>query len=208
MIEIKNLTKLYDHQYIFKNFNLKIPKQTMVAIMGKSGKGKTTLLNIIGLLEDYQSGEVIIDGQSITYGSLDAMLALRYQISYLFQNFALIDTMSVEDNLKIALEYSSLTKKEKELAIKEALKSVGLSGKEKRKVHTLSGGQQQRVAMARVILKDSPIILCDEPTGSLDHDNAMIIMKLLMQLRNQGKTIIIVTHDSSIAQLCDTVINL
>ena len=208
MIEIKNLTKLYDHQYIFKNFNLKIPKQTMVAIMGKSGKGKTTLLNIIGLLEDYQSGEVIIDGQSITYGSLDAMLALRYQISYLFQNFALIDTMSVEDNLKIALEYSSLTKKEKELAIKEALKSVGLSGKEKRKVHTLSGGQQQRVARARIILKDSPIILCDEPTGSLDHDNAMIIMKLLMQLRNQGKTIIIVTHDSSIAQLCDTVINL
>ena len=180
----------------------------MVAIMGKSGKGKTTLLNIIGLLEDYQSGEVIIDGQSITYGSLDAMLALRYQISYLFQNFALIDTMSVEDNLKIALEYSSLTKKEKELAIKEALKSVGLSGKEKSKVHTLSGGQQQRVAMARIILKDSPIILCDEPTGSLDHDNAMIIMKLLMQLRNQGKTIIIVTHDSSIAQLCDTVINL
>lgn len=208
MIEIRNLTKSYDNQYIFRNFNLKIPKKTMVAIMGKSGKGKTTLLNIIGLIEDYQSGEVIIDGKSITYDSKDAMMALRYQISYLFQNFALIDTMSVEDNLKIALEYSFLDRKEKETAIKNALEAVGLSGKEKRKIHSLSGGQQQRVAMARVILKDSPIILCDEPTGSLDKENAMMIMKLLMTLKEKGKTIVIVTHDQGIAQLCDDTIQL
>ena len=116
--------------------------------------------------------------------------------------------MNIIDNLMIALEYKDLKKKEKIQCIKDALKQVGLEGIEKRKVYTLSGGQQQRVALARVIIKDAPIILCDEPTGSLDKDNTQDIINILKEMKQQDKTVIIVTHDQSIAQQCDRVIQL
>lgn len=180
----------------------------MNAIVGKSGSGKTTLLNIMGLLEDSDQGDVYIAGKPVAFQSQDAVFALRYQISYLFQNFALIESMNIIDNLMIALEYKDLKKKEKIQCIKEALKQVGLEGIEKRKVYTLSGGQQQRVALARVIIKDASIILCDEPTGSLDKDNAQDIINILKEMKQQDKTVIIVTHDQSIAQQCDRVIQL
>lgn len=135
-------------------------------------------------------------------------MTLRFKISYLFQNFALIDSMSVIDNLKIALEYKDMKKKEKMKCIKEALEKVGLANYENRKIYTLSGGQQQRVAIARVIIKDSPIVLCDEPTGSLDHENAQDIMNILKEMCYQGKTVVIVTHDNHISQQCDRIIEL
>lgn len=208
MIEVKNITKAYDENVIFQNYNLKIKKGSMNAIVGKSGSGKTTLLNIMGLLEDSDQGDVYIAGKPVAFRSQDAVFALRYQISYLFQNFALIESMNIIDNLMIALEYKDLKKKEKIQCIKEALKQVGLEGIEKRKVYTLSGGQQQRVALARVIIKDAPIILCDEPTGSLDKDNTQDIINILKEMKQQDKTVIIVTHDQSIAQQCDRVIQL
>ena len=208
MIEVKNITKAYDENVIFQNYNLKIKKGSMNAIVGKSGSGKTTLLNIMGLLEDSDQGDVYIAGKPVAFQSQDAVFALRYQISYLFQNFALIEYMNIIDNLMIALEYKDLKKKEKIQCIKEALKQVGLEGIEKRKVYTLSGGQQQRVALARVIIKDASIILCDEPTGSLDKDNAQDIINILKEMKQQDKTVIIVTHDQSIAQQCDRVIQL
>lgn len=208
MIEVKNISKAYGENVIFQNFNLKIKKGSMNAIVGKSGSGKTTLLNIIGLLENSDEGQICIAGQPIVFQSQNATMVLRYQISYLFQNFALIESMNVIDNLMIALEYKDLKKKEKIQCIKEALKKVGLENIEKRKVYTLSGGQQQRVALARVIIKDTPIILCDEPTGSLDGENAQDVINILKEMSRQDKTVIIVTHDYQIAQQCDRIIRL
>lgn len=208
MIEVKNICKAYGENIIFNHLNLKIETGSMNAIVGKSGSGKTTLLNIIGLLEDFDEGEVLIEGQPIVFQSKEATMMLRFKISYLFQNFALIDSMSVIDNLKIALEYKDMKKKEKMKCIKEALEKVGLANYENRKIYTLSGGQQQRVAIARVIIKDSPIVLCDEPTGSLDHENAQDIMNILKEMCYQGKTVVIVTHDNHISQQCDRIIEL
>ncbi len=208
MIEVKNIYKAYGENIIFNHLNLKIETGSMNAIVGKSGSGKTTLLNIIGLLEDFDEGEVLIEGQPIVFQSKEATMTLRFKISYLFQNFALIDSMSVIDNLKIALEYKDMKKKEKMKCIKEALEKVGLANYENRKIYTLSGGQQQRVAIARVIIKDSPIVLCDEPTGSLDHENAQDIMNILKEMCYQGKTVVIVTHDNHISQQCDRIIEL
>ncbi|WP_050637380.1 putative bacteriocin export ABC transporter [Candidatus Stoquefichus sp. SB1] len=208
MIEVKNICKAYGENIIFNHLNLKIETGSMNAIVGKSGSGKTTLLNIIGLLEDFDEGEVLIEGQPIVFQSKEATMTLRFKISYLFQNFALIDSMSVIDNLKIALEYKDMKKKEKMKCIKEALEKVGLANYENRKIYTLSGGQQQRVAIARVIIKDSPIVLCDEPTGSLDHENAQDIMNILKEMCYQGKTVVIVTHDNHISQQCDRIIEL
>lgn len=208
MIEVKNICKAYGENIIFNHLNLKIETGSMNAIVGKSGSGKTTLLNIIGLLEDFAEGEVLIEGQPIVFQSKEATMTLRFKISYLFQNFALIDSMSVIDNLKIALEYKDMKKKEKMKCIKEALEKVGLANYENRKIYTLSGGQQQRVAIARVIIKDSPIVLCDEPTGSLDHENAQDIMNILKEMCYQGKTVVIVTHDNHISQQCDRIIEL
>lgn len=208
MIEVKNICKAYGENIIFNHLNLKIETGSMNAIVGKSGSGKTTLLNIIGLLEDFDEGEVLIEGQPIVFQSKEATMTLRFKISYLFQNFALIDSMSVIDNLKIALEYKDMKKKEKMKCIKEALEKVGLANYENRKIYTLSGGQQQRVAIARVIIKDSPIVLCDEPTGSLDHENAQDIMNILKEMCSQGKTVVIVTHDNHISQQCDRIIEL
>lgn len=208
MIEIKNLNKRYDNHIIFNHFNLMIPDQSLIAIVGDSGSGKTTLLNIIGLLEDYDSGEVYINNKKIDYNSKEAVLALRNEISYLFQNFALIDSMSVEENLKIVLEYRNISKKEKKDMISQSLENVGLNGIESRMVYTLSGGQQQRVALARVLLKNGSIVLCDEPTGSLDKKNSKIILSLLKKMRDNGKTVVIVTHDQSVADECDSILEI
>lgn len=208
MIQLKKVSKSFGNHTVFKDFDIDIQEGSMTAIVGESGSGKSTLLNIIGLLEEFNSGELFIDNNKVSFNSKQSMLLQRNQISYLFQNFALVDNLSVEDNMKIALEYVKLTKNERKEHITNALKKVGLAGFEKRIIYTLSGGEQQRVALARILARGSKIILCDEPTGSLDERNAKIILSLLKQLKNQGKTIIIVTHDLEIANQCDKIIEL
>lgn len=134
------------------------------------------------------------------YNSYAGIKLLRYDISYLFQNFALISSRTVRENIEIGLQYSKLKRQEKNNLISEALIKVGLEGYDKRKVFELSGGEQQRVALARIILKPSKLILADEPTGSLDLKNREIVMKILCDLNKMGKTIIIVTHDPNVVQ--------
>jgi putative ABC transport system ATP-binding protein len=131
---------------------------------------------------------------------------LRNRIGYLFQNFALIDDLSVYDNLKIVLKKSS--KKEKMILIQQALEKVGLKDVINKKIYQLSGGEQQRVSVARLILQESDIILADEPTGSLDRKNALIIIKLLEKFHSEGKTIIMVSHDENLFKNCSRIINL
>ncbi|WP_147585222.1 ABC transporter ATP-binding protein [Beduini massiliensis] len=207
IINIKNLSKKYKEHIIFDAFNLKINEGEMIAITGKSGSGKTTLLNIIGLIEEYDEGNYYFyDYLNIKPNSKFATEMIRNHINYLFQNFALIDDDTILNNLLIGLEFKNLSKSEKLSEIQNALEKVGLDKDVKTKISALSGGEQQRVAIARIILKDGNLILADEPTGSLDEENKEVVMSLLKELNNEGKTIIIVTHDSYVAGKCDRVI--
>lgn len=207
VIELKNINKNYGNKYLFKNLNFSIKKGEMIAITGASGSGKSTLLNIIGLIDKPNSGEVSICGNKNPYDKEKIKLNLfRNNIGYLFQNYALVDNYTVSKNLDIALEY--VKGKEKKKLKEEALDKVGLLDKLNNKVFELSGGEQQRVALARLILKENDIILADEPTGSLDEDNKAIILRLLKELNNEGKTVVVVTHDKVVADMCDREINI
>ena len=209
MIEINNLNKSFGEHHVIKDFSYKIDDGKMIAIKGKSGSGKSTLLNILGLLDVDYSGEVLYDKVQVSKLSEKKRNEyIRNNINYLFQNYALIDSETVENNLLLALEYEKISKKEKKEKINQALEAVDLSGFNDKKVFTLSGGEQQRIALARIILKKGNIILADEPTGNLDKDNSDKVMKILKQLQKQGKTIIIVTHNDSFANECDDLINL
>ena len=207
IIQLKNIDKKYGNKYLFKNLDFSIKKGEMIAITGASGSGKSTLLNIIGLIDKPDSGEVLICGNKNPYDKEKIKLNLfRNNIGYLFQNYALVDNYTVSKNLDIALEY--VKDKDKNKLKEEALDKVGLLGKLNNKVFELSGGEQQRVALARLMLKENNIILADEPTGSLDEDNKAIILKLLKELNNEGKTVVIVTHDKVVADMCDREINI
>lgn len=209
IIEVKNLKKSYGTKILFDRFNLELEEGKMTALMGQSGCGKTTLLNMIGLIEPIDDGEVRIMNTRIPKtDSRKAARFIREHISFLFQNFALIEDENVENNLMLALEYVPGNKWHKRKLIRNVLTDIGLSGTEKQKVCELSGGQQQRIALARAILKPGEIILADEPTGSLDADNREIVMKLMRQMVQNGKTVVIVTHDPAAARMCDRVIRL
>lgn len=208
MIQLKNITKHYDTKTIFNHFNFTIEDNELVAIVGNSGSGKSTLLNIMGLLEEIEDGEIIINHQLIS-NKEDALLLMRYDIGYMFQNNALVDDYTVKENLDIVLKYSRLNKKEKLNAIKQVLSTVGLEGYENRKVYSLSGGEAQRIAFCKLLLKKPKIVLCDEPTGSLDATNTKMMMDLLLEYHHSsGATVVIVTHDLDIAKLCERVIHI
>lgn len=205
MIEAREICKSYNNKVIIENFNIKVDKGSLIAITGESGKGKTTLLNILGLLEKPDKGQVVIEG-TINPNKKETMLIQRNLVSYLFQNYALIDNESVEDNLKIALEYKkSINKKEE---IKKALEYVNLQGFENRKVYELSGGEQQRVALARAYIKECSYIFADEPTGNLDKKNRDIVFNLLKGMVSSGKAVIFVTHDIELTKIADKVISI
>lgn len=207
IIELKNINKSYSNKYLFKNLDFSIKKGEMVAITGPSGVGKSTLLNIIGLIDKPDSGEVVICSNKNPFDKEKVKLKLfRDNIGYLFQNYALVDNYTVSKNLDIALEY--VKNKNKKRLKEEALEKVGLLDKLNNKIFELSGGEQQRIALARLMLKEKDIILADEPTGSLDEDNRDIILKLLKQLNDEGKTIVLVTHDKTVANMCNREINI
>lgn len=160
----------------------------MVAIVGKSGSGKSTLLNLLGLIDSDYSGRYEIFGQTnLAVNSAKSQIIIREHISYLFQNFALIDDETVEYNLMLALKYVKLSKKDKLKKVEEILERVGLSATLHQKVSELSGGEQQRIAVARAILKPSQLILADEPTGSLDPENRDLVLKFLLEMNREGK---------------------
>ena len=198
IVKVKNVHKSFQSKVVFENINLEVDKGEFVVIMGESGSGKSTLLNMIGLLDKPDSGDIILfDQKNIKPFSRKAEIMLREKIGYLFQNFALVDNETVEYNLALALDNVRGNKKEK---IKEALKTVGLEGYEKKKIYKCSGGEQQRIALARLLLKPCELILADEPTGSLDAHNKEKVCQLLKQMQKDGKTNIKVTHDESLKE--------
>lgn len=199
MIEIKNLCKKFDEQIVFENFNLEIKDGEFVVVTGASGSGKTTLLNIIGTLDNADSGEILINGKNLK--RIRKRSYYSRVVSFLFQNFALVENQTVRKNLEMIPK-----RNRSEVTIEEALEKVGLTDKLNKKVYKLSGGEQQRVALARIMVKKGDIILADEPTGSLDAGNKEIIMKLLSELNESGKTIIMVTHDEELVNEAERVV--
>ena len=210
IIELKNVSKSYDGRKIIDNLTISIPENSLVAITGKSGSGKSTILNMIGLLESIDSGSIKINGNSIpNINSSKATMLRRNTINYLFQSYALISDITVLDNLMVAMEFLDLSKKEKNDKIDKVLKDLDIFILKNKKVNTLSGGEQQRVALARCILKPGNLILADEPTGSLDPKMAEIVFELIKYLRDKyNKTVIIVTHDISLANKADFIVDL
>lgn len=209
MIELHKLTKKMGNTILFKNLSLSIEKGDYLAIIGPSGCGKTSLLNILGLIDDNYTGDYyLLNNHNVKSNTSKSQKIIRSTISYLFQNFALLEEESVKTNLLLALKYSGLSKKKKNEAIQTSLEKVDLLDKLTAKIYTLSSGEQQRVALARAILKPCQIILADEPTGSLDNANRDRVLDLLDHLHQEGKTIILVTHDSCVSQRANRVLDL
>lgn len=207
---LENINKKFSTKEVFKDLNITINKGELVAITGKSGCGKTTLLNIIGLIEKSDSGSIMLFGDDVTnINGLKLNKLLRNNIAYLFQNYALIDNETIGDNLDLPLIYSKMSNNEKLTMKIEALKKVGLTNPLNQKIYELSGGEQQRVALARIFLKSCDLILADEPTGSLDSENRDEIISILKKLnKEKEKTIVIVTHDPYVAKNYNRIIEL
>ena len=202
MIVIKNMTKAFGEHVLFHEYNLTIEDGDFIVFTGKSGCGKSTILNIIGGLEKPEKGTVQVDGMDI-YKRKNQREFFSDKVNFLFQNFALMEGKTVRENLNI------IPKKHREtILMEDVLENVGLLSKIDINVYKLSGGEQQRVALARTMLKKCNIILADEPTGSLDPENAQIVMDALKTLNQKGKTIILVTHDLHIIPKEARVINL
>ncbi len=202
MIQINNLYKRFDEKVLFEDFSIDIPDGDFLAFAGNSGCGKTTMLNMIGALEKPDKGKIIVDATDI-YIRKNQRGYFSEKVGFLFQNFALVESKTVRQNLDFVQR-----KYRNDLTIKEALEIVGIADKVDTKVYKLSGGEQQRVALARLMLKKCDIILADEPTGSLDDGNAATVMDILHQMNEQGKTIILVTHNERIMEQAKRVVRL
>ena len=190
MIELKNVKKSFGDRVLFEELNLTISDGEFAVLIGASGCGKTTLLDIIAGIEPIDSGEVLIDGVNILKRR-NRLAYYQTKLGMCFQNFALIENMTVRNNLELVQK-----KSRSEMSLDDALHRVGMTDYLDKKVCTLSGGEQQRIALARLMVKKCSIVLADEPTGSLDADNAAKVMAILSDLNAMGKTVVMVTHDT------------
>ena len=208
MIELQHIWKQFGSRIIFSDLNLNFQSGMVYALIGDSGCGKTTLLNMLAKLETFDKGEIIYKGKSLT--SLKNEEFYRNELGYLFQNFGLLESQTIRENLELGLIGKKQNKKqEKERLLLQALQAVRLDYLSlNQKIFELSGGEAQRVALAKIILKNPPLILADEPTASLDPKNSKEIMEILLELRNANRTIIIATHNPSIWKMADQVIHL
>ena len=205
MIQLSEAKKIYgtgeSTVHALSGISLNIQKGEFVAITGKSGCGKTTLLNIIGLLDNLTEGHYTLNGQDVRHLSDKAKARLRFQtFGYIFQSFNLLSSHTVAENVALPLGYAGVPKQERLARAVEMLRKVGLLDKMKAYPNELSGGQQQRVAIARALINHPPIILADEPTGNLDSRSSAQIMDILAELADEGATLLLVTHDAGVAR--------
>lgn len=208
MIELQHIWKQFGSRVIFSDLSLNFQGDMVYALIGDSGCGKTTLLNMLAKLETFDKGEIFYKGNSLT--SIKNEEFYRNELGYLFQNFGLLESQTIRENLELGMIGKKKNKKqEKERLLLQALQAVRLDYLSlNQKIYELSGGEAQRVALAKIILKNPPLILADEPTASLDPKNSKEIMEILLELRNANRTIIIATHNPSIWKMADQVIRL
>lgn len=202
MIQVEHISKVFGKFKLFDDFSMEIADGEFVIIEGASGCGKTTLLNILGSLEKFDAGRVVVDGIDISQKK-NQRKYLQEKVGFLFQNFALVERMTIEENMKLVKNNCRSG-----VSIDEALTAVGLREKKNQKVYSLSGGEQQRVALARLMIKKCDYVFADEPTGSLDRKNADAVFSILEKINESGKTVIMVTHDEAYQQKGKRVIRL
>lgn len=213
IVAIENLCKVYQlgalELPVLRDLDLSIEQGEYVAIMGPSGSGKSTLLNLIGCLDRPTSGDYFLGGQNVAALEDDQLSLIRgARIGFVFQSFNLIEQLNVIENIEVPMYYQGLSEGQSAERAKELAEMVGLGDRTAHRPSELSGGQQQRVAIARALANDPLIILADEPTGNLDSQSGAEILRILIDLRSQGKTLIVVTHDEGIAANAGRVVEL
>ena len=213
MVSIKKLHKSYkmgdSSLHVLKGIDLNIKEGEMVAIMGSSGSGKSTLLNIIGILDEHDKGDYTLDGVEIK--NLDEKKAAQYRnkfLGFVFQSFNLITFKNALENVALPLYYQGLSRKDRQEKALFYLDKVGLKDWAKHLPNELSGGQKQRVAIARALASQPKVLLADAPTGALDSGTSAEIMQFLQQLNDEGRTLLIVTHETDIANMCKRIVKL
>lgn len=212
LIEVKNAIKTYqtgDESFnALDDVSLSIEAGEFVAIMGTSGSGKSTCMNMLGTLDKPNSGSYFLDGVDVFSLSADELSDIRnLKLGFVFQGFNLIPRTSALDNVELPMIYKGIPEEERHKRARAALKVVGLENREDHMPNQMSGGQQQRVAIARAIVNDAPLILADEPTGNLDTKTSIEVMEFFVNLnKTTGKTIVLVTHEPDIAAYCDRII--
>ncbi|KRM17564.1 ABC transporter ATP-binding protein [Companilactobacillus nantensis DSM 16982] len=201
MLKVTNVGKAYGKFTALENINLEVADGEFLAVMGPSGSGKSTLINVLGLLDQSYTGEYLLEGKNYKDVNDNELSQIRGdQLGFVFQNFKLLTTYNVYENIEIPLIYSKKKQSKKHEMVEDVIEKVGLTGKEKNRPSELSGGQQQRVAIARAIVNRPKLIIADEPTGALDSKTSKEIMEIFTKLNEAGTTIIMVTHDSEVAE--------
>lgn len=213
MIELKDIKKTYmigrSEYPVLKGIDLEIKDGEFLALMGPSGSGKSTLLNIIGCLDRPTSGRFILQGMDISRTSDEELARIRREeIGFIFQTFNLIGRISVLQNVEIPMMLRGFPRAKRKNRAMELLQSVNIADRADFSPQNISGGERQRVAIARALANDPRIIIADEPTGNLDLKNSSEVMKILTQLNREGRTIIMVTHNSEITENCSRIIRL
>jgi len=206
IITVDNINKTYKNGslelQVLKNISFKVDKGEFLAIMGSSGSGKSTMMNILGCLDNQYEGRYILDGIDISKSTENELSEIRNKkIGFIFQSFNLLPRLTALENVELPLIYSSVPKEERHKRANELLEMVGLKERTHHRPNELSGGQRQRVAIARALVNNPSIILADEPTGNLDSKSEAEIIEILQKLNKMGKTIVIVTHEPNIGEI-------
>lgn len=205
-MSLQNIKKRYtvgeSSFYVLNGINLDIAEGEMLAVIGRSGSGKSTLMNILGCLDVPSEGKYFLNGQDVSMMSQKELSYVRNNVlGFIFQSFNLIPTLNGIENVELPLLYRGISKSERQRIAADALAAVDMQDRMYHKPSQLSGGQQQRVAIARAIAADPAVILADEPTGNLDRQSGETVMSLIKQLNRNGKTVILITHDSAVADI-------
>lgn len=213
LIELNGVSKIYqmgaESLHALDNVTLSITRGETVAILGPSGSGKSTMMNILGCLDSPSSGKYQLDGRDVSTLSTNELAKIRNKkIGFVFQSFNLLDYSNTLDNVCLPLIYRGVSAKERKKAGIEVLSRLGLSDRLKHRPSELSGGQRQRVAVARALVTNPDVLLADEPTGNLDSESGEAVIKLFEALSDQGKTVIIVTHDLSLAKRMSRIVEI
>ncbi|MBC8313761.1 MAG: ABC transporter ATP-binding protein [Candidatus Cloacimonetes bacterium] len=213
LIKVEKIEKIYQMGKVkvpaIREMTLEIEKNSYTAIMGASGSGKSTLLHILGCLDTPTNGKYFLEDELVSDFNFNKLAEIRNRkIGFVFQTFNLLANMNLFENVELPLLYSGLGKKERRKRVKRVLEQVGLSKRLKHKPSELSGGERQRTAIARALVNEPSIILADEPTGNLDSTSGSSIMNIFQYLKEQGHTIVVVTHDQNIAKMTDNIIKI